>query len=123
MSYCSSCGNKIATEMLFCPQCGSKVIPSLAADTTSNNADESTIDMEVHNHAATLSQGQKKSKLYKQWVKYADLPTEEISPVKTPGTVPVREENNARPSRLMYILFAVGVLLCVGLAILLIRIW
>jgi len=128
MPYCTNCGSKVTVEMLFCSQCGSKLIIP-AADTTSNKAYEDTTGTKVDNQEVmpsretTLSRVIRRGKLYKQWVKYAGLPAEEIPSVKTPRAMPVREESNARPSRLMYILFAVGVLLCVGLAIFLVRIW
>ena len=61
-------------------------------------------------------------KLYKQWVKHGDLPSEAIPPKESPGDVLRGREKNEQGLRTLYILLGVGIfILGVGLVLLLIQ--
>lgn len=125
MPYCSNCGNKVTDGMLFCPQCGNKLIIPKAGFT--DIKDIKTYDYAIEEKAKkpepVSSQGIKKSKLYRQWVEYAGLPAEEIpSTTKTPKDTSVREERNKQYSNALYMLLGgIILVLCVGLAFLIIK--
>ncbi len=62
----------------------------------------------------------RKGKLYKQWVAYSDLPTDEIRSTKTSRDIPVTGQRNRRSLTLLYILLGVCIgILCLGLFFLL----
>ena len=128
MSYCTSCGSKVTVEMLFCHNCGSKLaIPTVASERP--EPQETTPDTAVNNREAIPDQEPvpsrdiKRNKLYKQWVRYAGLPTEKILPKMSLRERPVRRESSGQHPRLFYVLLIAGILVCVGLGILLAKIW
>jgi len=121
MPYCSSCGNKVTDEMLFCPQCGNKLMTPKAGftDTTDTNY---TIETKAKKPEPVPSQRIRKGLLYKQWVKYAGLPDEEIPPKKAPRDMPVREERSKPSLSVLYLLLGVTVLiLCAALVLLIMK--
>lgn len=66
--------------------------------------------------------GRDKDKLYKQWVKHSDLPSEAIPQKESSEDVPVDRGRNKQGPHLLYILLGVGILiLCVGLVLLLVQ--
>lgn len=125
MPYCPNCGNKVIDEMLFCPQCGNKLVTPKAGftDITDTKIYDYTIETKAEKPEPISSHRTKKSKLYKQWTEYADLPDEEIPSKKTPRRgMPVREEKNKSSSRVLYLLLGITILiLCVGLVLLIMK--
>ena len=115
MSYCTNCGGEVKPEMLYCPKCGRRLItptPSAKDDKPSDSATE----QKVNKQEATAGSEIRKSKIYKEWVKYAGLSADEV-PQK-------REARGAKHTNLLfYILVGVGISVCIGLLILLVRSW
>ena len=122
MPYCTNCGSEVKADMLFCHNCGSKL--TIPKDSLKNNIPHAnTTDTEVDKRKDISNRGIKRSKLYKQWVKYANLPSEEAPSMKPPRDVPVRGESGERHPYLFYVLIGVGILICIALAILLMKFW
>lgn len=120
MAYCTSCGSEVTNEMFFCPKCGCKLmVPTATSE--NNKSDDYATDSGVNKRENIVSRRIKKSKLYEQWVKHAGLPVEEISSTIITRDMPVK--GKARHPYLLYMLLVIGVLLCIGLAILLTKIW
>lgn len=117
MPYCSNCGTKLTSEMLFCPQCGNKLtIPK--AGVKGDKRDDYSTEAEAKK-PETIPRGIKKSKLYKQWAEYAGLPFEEIPSTKPPTEMPAKREGNQQYSTVLYILLGLIILmLCTGLVFL-----
>ena len=122
MPYCTHCGTQVADEMVFCPKCGHRLITP-AASTQNGKSSGYAAGAEAGKQEAIPSHGVRKSKLYKEWVKYAGLPTEEIPSAKAPRDVPLRVEPRAGRSSRFYILLGVGIALCAALIILLVKTW
>ena len=124
MPYCSNCGNKVTDEMLFCPQCGNKLMTPQAGftDTTDTKLYDYTIETKAKKPEPVPGRGIRKGQLYKQWVKYASLPDEEIPSKKAPRDMPAREGKSKPSLSLLYILLGVTILiLCVGLVLLIMK--
>ncbi len=115
MPYCTDCGREVTGKMLFCSQCGSKLIISEGGPKDDKTYDY-TIEAESKKPEDTAGRGIRKSKLYKQWVEYASLPTEEIPPLKTPRGMPARGEGRKPYPNILYILLgAIIIILGIGL--------
>lgn len=121
MPYCTNCGSEITDKMLFCHKCGSK-LATPKADAKSGKPYDSTTDADVNKQEDIPSREVRKGKLYKQWVKFADLPTEETPSTRVPGDMPARRRNNARHSLLFYITLGVAILVGTGLVLLFVKI-
>jgi len=91
------------------------------ATSENNKPDGYATDSDVNKRENIASRGIRKSKLYEQWVKYAGLPVEETSSTMITRDMPVK--GKARHPYPLYMLLVIGVLLCIGLAILLTKIW
>ncbi len=62
----------------------------------------------------------RQDKLYKQWVKYGDLPVEAIPRKESPNRVPISRESKGRGLDVLYILLAIAILMfIVGVALVL----
>ena len=124
MPYCPNCGNRVTDEMLFCSQCGNKLTTPKASFTEDSDTKISDYTTETKvKEAESVSSGLKKSKLYKQWVKYAGLPEEEAPAQKTHRDMPAREEGNRLQPNVLYILIGIMILLlCVVLVWLVMKI-
>jgi len=120
MPYCHNCGNKITDEMRFCPQCGEKSIipPAGLADST----DTKPSDYTTETKAKTSEPGHsiKKSKLYKQWVKYADLPAEEAPSKQAPRDTLMKEGASKLSPNTLYLLFGITILILCAVVVLLV---
>ena len=115
MPYCTDCGREVTSKMLFCSQCGSKLIISEGSP-KDDKAYDYTIEAEDKKLEDAAGRGIRKSKLYKQWEEYASLPTEEIPPVKTPRGMPARGGGRKPFPNILYILLgAIVIILCIGL--------
>ena len=121
MPYCTNCGYEVIDEMHFCPECGNKLIlPKLGAK--DDKADDHAIETESGKPEA-MPTAVKKSRLYQQWIQHAGLTAEEPPPKKTRRRdTPVRGERRKQYTNVLYILLIlIIVILCVGLAILLMK--
>ncbi|MBM4432579.1 MAG: zinc ribbon domain-containing protein [Chloroflexi bacterium] len=119
MSYCTNCGTQVTSEMLYCPKCGRRLtVPAAGAKEDKGPAASATpaLSQEANKQQAAARNEIKKGKLFKEWVKYAGLSVAESPPQKE-GRVAKRK------NRLFYILIGVGIAACVGLIILLVKIW
>jgi len=119
MPYCTNCGSEVTDEMHFCPQCGSKLIIPKAGFKHGKIRDY-TVEAEEKKPENILDRRVRKGKLYKQWVAYSDLPTDEIRSTKTSRDIPVTGQRIRRSPTLLYILLGVCIVtLCIGLFFLL----
>ena len=122
MPYCTKCGGEVMEQMLFCYECGSELIAP-KDDSEANKLPDNATDAEVSKQEATPGRGIRKGKLYKQWVKYAGLPVQKIPSIKASGDTLLRRKNNTQSPHLLYMLLGVAILICIGLVILLVKIW
>ncbi len=115
MPYCTSCGTEITDEMLFCPQCGNKLIVPKAGFNREKIRD-STVEVEEGEPENVPERRMRRGKLYKQWVTYSGLPSDEIRSTKTSRDMPVTRERTRRSFDLMSILLGVVIgILCMTL--------
>ncbi len=118
MSYCANCGTLVTQEMPYCPKCGRKLTlyaPVSKEDKSAVLANP-TMSQEVSKQETPARNEIRKGKLFKEWVKYSGLSIPEG---------PSQKEGSATKgkSRLFYILIGVGIAACIGLIILLVKIW
>jgi len=109
--YCISCGNEVTEEMLFCPDCGTKVtIPRAGkkVDKIDSHTDSQTAG--VRGLADSSSGRIKKGRLYKQWVAHAGLPADGFAPTRTSRGMLVSGDRNIRSLALMQVLLGI----CIG---------
>jgi len=118
MSYCANCGTQVTPEMLYCPKCGRRLTVSTAGAKEDKSAvlANPAMSQEVGKQETTAGNEIRKGKLFKQWVKYSGLSMPEG---------PTQKEGRAAKgkSRLFYVLIGVGIAACIGLIILLLKIW
>ena len=112
MPYCTSCGSEVTDEMLFCPQCGTKLIIPKAGFKRDKIRDY-TVEAEEAEPANIPDRGIKRGKLYKQWVAYSGLPAGETRSTKTSRRIAVTGQRTRRSPALLYMLLGVfiGILL------------
>lgn len=113
MPYCTSCGSEATDEMLFCPQCGSKLIIPKGGFKRDKIRD-STVEAEEKAEPENIpDRAIKRGKLYKQWVAYSGLPAGEIQSTKTSRRTAVAGQRSSRSPALLYMLlgFFIGILL------------
>ena len=108
--------------MLFCPKCGTKLTtPETGVEENKPFIPATTV--EADKQEAISSRRTKRNRLYRQWVKYAGLPEEKIPSIKTPKDMLTRGTHNVQQSYLIYILLGIGIVICIVLAILLVKFW
>ena len=109
MPYCTSCGSEATDEMLFCPQCGSKLIIPKGGFKRDKIRD-STVEAEEKAEPENIpDRAIKRGKLYKQWVAYSGLPAGAIQSTKTSRGVAGTGQRSRRSLTLLYILLGVSV--------------
>lgn len=114
MPYCTKCGSEVTPEMLYCLKCGQRLtIP--AAGARDDRSSVSAPAPKVNGQETAAKRAVRKGKLFREWVKYASLSTEAPSQKEAPSA--------KRASPVFYILIGVGIAVCIGLIILLARIW
>lgn len=118
MSYCPNCGTQVTPEMLYCPKCGRRLTVSAAGAKEDKSPVSATpaLNQEVSKQETTAGNEIRKGKLFKEWVKYSGLSIPEGPPQKEARVA-------KRKSLLFYILIGVGIAACIGLIILLVKIW
>jgi Flp pilus assembly protein TadB len=104
--------------MLYCPKCGRRLtVPAAGAKEDKSPVSATpALNQEVSKQEAASGSEIKKGKLFKEWVKYAGLSLAEAPPQKEARTA-------KRKNLLFYILIGVGIAACIGLIILLTKIW
>ena len=106
MPYCTTCGIEVTEEMLFCPQCGRKVIsPKAGFKDDKIRAYPAQIEEPADTPSPRI-----KRKLYKQWVAHAGLPADSIPPTRTSRGLPVGGEGNRRSLASVQVLLGI----CIG---------
>jgi len=121
MPYCTKCGREVSSKMLFCPECGSRLIVSKTG-TEDDKTYEHGTEAEDKKSAAVPAP-LKKSKLYKQWIEYAGLPAEEVPSPPSKKEGPVEEKGNQNPYILYMLLGFIIIILGTGLAFLFMEYW
>jgi len=113
MPYCTSCGGEVTDVMLFCPQCGSKLIIPKAGFKRDKIRDYTVEAEEKEEPEPIVGSKTRRGKLYKQWVAYSGLPSDEIPSTKTSRGIAVTGQRSRRSLTLLYMLlgFFVGILL------------
>jgi len=98
MHFCPHCGKELPGRVNFCPYCGGEVARHITAPS------HMLEDSQPAEYGAKPiievppEQKKKKDKLYKQWIKFADLPPEAIPSTETPKEQPVRQERRDMPA-------------------------
>jgi len=137
--YCTYCGSNLkvsdtegATEVVFCPHCGeelpSKVnfCPYCGVELTTPTTiryDKQKVTKPIEHRAKPIiasppEQKRKADKLYKEWMKYANLPPEAIPSTGAPKDMPIKRAKGAQRLPVLYILLGFFVvILSIGVAL------
>jgi len=90
--FCPHCGKELPGKVNFCPYCGGEVARRV---TTPSRGLEDTEPAERRAKPKIEPPPERKKKtdkLYKQWMKYADLPPAAVPSTETPKEMPVRRD-------------------------------
>ena len=126
MLFCPHCGKELPGKVNFCPYCGEEVARHVT--TPYPGLEDSELAERRAKPIIELPPEQKKksAKLYKQWMKYANLPPEAVPSTETPRetpakrVTPARGEGNGQRFPTLYILLILGiVIIIVGFALIL----
>ena len=83
--FCPHCGKELPGKVNFCPYCGEEVVKHTTALHDRTGVGESTQPGVKPMIVPPPEQKKKAGKLYKQWMKYANLPPEAIPSTETPA--------------------------------------
>jgi len=94
--FCPHCGKELPGRVSFCPYCGEEV-----AKRTITLHDRPEIGEPTQHRAKPVivpppEQKKKAGKLYKEWVKYSNLPPEAVPSTETPAEKTMRSNMPAR---------------------------
>ena len=122
--FCPHCGKELPGTVKFCPYCGGEIGSHIAIHHTGLEGGEPA------KHRAIIEpppeHTKKSGKLYKQWVKYANLPPDAIPTTETPTNKPLRQDvtvglgENIKRIPVLYIVIGVCVIALFVLIIILI---
>ena len=108
MPYCTSCGSEATDEMLFCPQCGSKLIIPKGGFKRDKIRDY-TVEAEEKEEPENIPEPRiKRGKLYKQWIAYSGLPAGGSRSTKTSRRIAVTGRRDTRSLTLLYVLLGLS---------------
>ena len=120
MHFCPHCGKELPGRVSFCPYCGGEIGRRAVAPFGGVGSGASpAIETPPPEHK------KKAGKLYKEWVKFADLPPAAVPSMETPKETPVRRDvpagrgQNLQRLPLLYILLAVIVIVFGGISVVL----
>ena len=120
MLFCPHCGKELPGRVNFCPYCGEEV----ARRTTTPYPGLEGIEPAEHRARPVIEpppeQKKKAGKLYKQWVKFSNLPPEAIPSTETPREMPVRREKIAKTVQRLPVLYILIGLCIIALFVLII---
>jgi Zn-finger nucleic acid-binding protein len=104
MPFCPHCGKELPSKVNFCPYCGGELAQRITP--SYSRLEESKLKEPRAKPIIEPPPEQKKKadKLYKQWVKYANLPSEVAPSTETPKEKPVGREKKAQRFPVLYIL-------------------
>ena len=93
MLFCPHCGKELPGRVSFCPYCGGEI----AARRTTTPYERLEGVEPAERRAKPIiepppEQKKKAGKLYKEWMKYAELPPEAAPSTETPREMPVRRD-------------------------------
>ena len=122
--FCPYCGKELDGKVNFCPYCGRELTRRITTYEEEQEASKpagfrakpikSIIKMPVSMR--------RQDKLYKQWVKYADLSPEDVPSGEIPRDMPAREGRTLQRLPVLYILLGVCiVILVVGFTLLIMK--
>jgi len=117
--FCPHCGKELPGKVSFCPYCGAELAKYITIDYDKLKEGEST-ERGVKPIIEPLP-GQRKirGKLYKEWVKYANLSPEVTPSTKVPRDMPVERWKKVQRFPTLYIMLGGGIIVFVVIAILL----
>jgi len=91
MHFCPHCGKELPGRVSFCPYCGGEVARRITAPYARPEDIEPT-ERRAIPIVEPPEQKKKSGKLYKQWMKFANLPPEATPSTETPKEKPVRRD-------------------------------
>lgn len=120
MHFCPHCGKELPGRVNFCPYCGEEV----ARRTTTPYPGLEGIEPAERRAKPIIEpppeQKKKTAKLYKQWMKYSNLPPEAIPSTETPREMPVRREKIEKTVQRIPVLYMLIGLCIIALFVLII---
>ena len=126
MHFCPHCGQELPGKVSFCPYCGGEI--GRRATTRHVGVGGEPAEQRVPVIEIPPEKSKKVDKLYKQWVKYADLPPEAIPPKETDIPKPAGQDTTPGPTvnlqriPLLYIVIGVCIIaLIVLIAVVLVQ--
>ena len=116
--FCPYCGKELSSRVSFCPHCGEE-LPKRIPIYHDHHEDSKITEQRVRPMIDTSAQKRRGDKLYKQWAKHSELPTEVIPSTELPREIPARRERKGIRLPSLYLLLGVCiVVLGVGLVLL-----
>jgi len=117
--FCPHCGKELPGKVNFCPYCGEEVAGRTLTQYPGLEKTEPTEYKTKPVVEVPPEQKKKASKLYKQWVKFANLPPEAVPSIETPKETTVRRQKPAERERngqrfpILYILLGLGIVIMI----------
>ena len=111
MHFCPHCGKELPGRVSFCPYCGGEI----AARRTTTHYERLEGVEPAERRAKPIiepppEQKKKAGKLYKEWMKYANLPPEAAPSTETPREMPAGREKNLQRLPVMYIVIGLCII-------------
>ena len=92
MHFCPHCGKELPGRVSFCPYCGGEVARRVTTPSPGLEGIEPAERRAKPTIEPPPERKKKTDKLYKQWMKYADLPSAAVPSTETPREMPVRRD-------------------------------
>ena len=119
MHFCSHCGREIPGRVSFCPYCGGEIGRRMTSPPPRLDASQVSEYRAKPGVELPPEQKKKSAKLYKQWVKFSNLPPDAVPSTETPKERPARQytpatgKGNGQRLPLLYILLGVGIVIVI----------
>lgn len=95
MHFCPHCGKELPGKVSFCPYCGGDIGMRRTTHYAGMEGSEPARHGGIPVIEVPPEERKKRDKLYKQWMKYADLPPEVVPPKDVPKLKPVGQSTSA----------------------------
>lgn len=122
--FCPHCGKELPGKVSFCPYCGGEVARRAAIPYVGPEGIEPTEHGAKPIIVEPPEVKKKTEKLYKEWMKYANLPPEAAPLKEVPREVPAGRAKNSQRLLVLYLLLVICIVIVgVGVVLLIMRPW